>query len=89
MSDNQRGGTTPETVGSRKKFMVSGSDRYGRRAAILYSQITTAKMNNVDPQAWLTDIFARVASHPATRVEELMPGNWIDPGKQIQSAQAA
>jgi transposase len=46
-------------------------------------------MNNFDPQAWLADILARIAGHSATRIEELMPWNWIDPRKQIQSAQAA
>jgi transposase len=73
----------------RKSWLFAGSDRGGQRAAMMYGLITTAKMNNVDPQAWLADILARIASHPATRIEELMPWNWIDPRKQIQSAQAA
>ena len=55
----------------------------------MYSLITMAKMNNVDPQAWLADILARIASHPAHRIEELMPWNWIAPRKQSPAAQAA
>lgn len=43
---------------------------------MMYSLITTAKMNNVDPQAWLADILARIASHPAAKIDELMPWNW-------------
>ena len=46
------------------------------RAAAMYSLIVTAKMNDVDPQAWLADVLARIADHPATRLEELLPWNW-------------
>jgi transposase len=42
------------------------------------SLITTAKLNDVDPQAWLADILARVASHPVHRIEELMSWNWAE-----------
>ncbi|MCF3947349.1 IS66 family transposase [Acidiphilium iwatense] len=60
----------------RKAWLFAGSDRGGQRAAMMYSLITTAKMNNVDPQAWLADILARTASHPAAKIDELMPWNW-------------
>ena len=73
----------------RKSWLFAGSDRGGQRAAMMYSLITTAKMNNVDPQAWLADILARIASHPAHRIEELMPWNWIAPQKRSPAAQAA
>ncbi len=43
---------------------------------MMYSLITTAKMNGVDPQAWLADILARIANHPIHRLGELMPWNW-------------
>jgi hypothetical protein len=46
------------------------------RAASLYSLIVTAKMNDVDPQAWLADVLARIADHPVHRTDELMPWNW-------------
>jgi transposase len=60
----------------RKAWLFCGSDRGGHRAAILYSLIVTAKMNGVDPQAWLADVLARVAAHPAQQIDELLPWNW-------------
>lgn len=60
----------------RKSWLFCGSDRGGRRAAAMYSLIVTAKMNGIDPQAWLTDILARIAAHPAHRLDELLPWNW-------------
>ena len=60
----------------RKSWLFCGSDRGGQRAAILYSLIVTAKMNDADPQAWLADVLARIAGHPASRLDELLPWNW-------------
>jgi len=60
----------------RKSWLFAGSDRGGQRAAVLYSLIVTAKMNDVDPQAWLADVLARIAEHPAKRIDELLPWNW-------------
>ena len=57
-------------------WLFCGSDRGGRRAAAMYSLIVTARMNGVDPQAWLTDVLARIAAHPAHRLDELLPWNW-------------
>ncbi len=51
----------------RKSWLFAGSDRGGQRAAFMYSLIVTAKMNDVDPQAWLADVLARIAEHPAHR----------------------
>ena len=42
----------------------------------MYSLIVSAKMNGVDPQAWLADVLARIAGHPAHRLDELLPWNW-------------
>lgn len=42
----------------------------------MYSLIVTAKLNNVDPHAWLADVLGRIAMHPASRVSELLPWNW-------------
>jgi len=42
----------------------------------MYSLIGTAKLNNVDPQAWLADVLARIAGHPASRLDDLLPWNW-------------
>jgi hypothetical protein len=72
----------------RKSWLFCGSDRGGRRAAAMYSLIVTAKMNGVDPQAWLTDVLSRIAAHPAHRLEELLPWNW-SPRASTISAQAA
>jgi transposase len=60
----------------RKSWLFCGSDRGGQRAAAMYSLIVTAKMNDIDPQAWLGDVLARIAAHPASRIDELLPWNW-------------
>src|SRR6267154_1663944 len=60
----------------RKSWLFAGSDRGGQRAAVMYSLIVTAKLNDVDPQAWLADVLARIAEHPAHRIDELLPWNW-------------
>ena len=60
----------------RKSWLFAGSDRGGERAAVMYSLIVTAKMNDVDPQAWLADVLARIADHPAQKLDELLPWNW-------------
>jgi transposase len=60
----------------RKSWLFCGSDRGGQRAAAMYSLIITAKMNDVDPQAWLADVLARIATHPTHRLAELLPWNW-------------
>jgi transposase len=60
----------------RKSWLFCGSDRGGQRAAAMYSLIVTAKMNGVDPQAWLADVLKRIAGHPAPRLDELLPWNW-------------
>jgi transposase len=60
----------------RRNWTFCGSDRGGQRAAAMYSLIVTAKMNKIDPQIWLADILARIAEHPARRLDELLPWNW-------------
>src|SRR5215208_2799360 len=60
----------------RKSWLFAGSDRGGQRAAAIYSLIVTAKLNDVDPQTWLADVLARIAGHPAHRIDELLPWNW-------------
>ena len=65
----------------RKAWLFAGSDRGGERAAAMYSLIATAKLNGVDPRAWLADVLARIADHPASRLHELLPGEdeaWLD-----------
>ena len=65
-----------ETALSRKSWLFAGSDRGGERAAAMYTLIVTAKLNDVDPQAWLADLLARIAELRHTRVHELLPRNW-------------
>ena len=72
----------------RKSWLFCGSDRGGLRAAAMYSLIVTAKMNGVDPQAWLADVLSRIATHPAHRLDELLPWNWTPRALAIP-AQAA
>jgi transposase len=60
----------------RKSWLFAGSDRGGERAAAMYSLIVSAKLNGVDPRAWLADVLARIADHPASRSHELLPWNW-------------
>jgi transposase len=60
----------------RKSWLFAGSDRGGQRAAAMYSLIGTVKLNDVDPQAWLVDVLARIAEHPVHRIDELLPWNW-------------
>jgi hypothetical protein len=51
----------------------------GERAAAMFTLIETAKLNDVDPQAWLADVLRRINDHPAARRAELLPWNWKDP----------
>ena len=67
----------------RKSWLFAGSDRGGQRAAMMYSLIVTAKMNDVDPQAWLADVLRRIADHPASRLHELLPWRWSHDRKAL------
>ena len=57
----------------RKNYLFAGSDRGGERAAAAYTLIETAKLNGVDPQAWLTDVLTRIANHPINKIDDLLP----------------
>ena len=59
----------------RKNWTFAGSDEGGRRAAAIYTLIQTAKLNDIDPQAWLADVLARLPDHPAKRIGDLLPWN--------------
>jgi transposase len=71
-----------------KSWLFAGSDRGADRAAVMATLIVTAKLNDVDPQAWLADVLARIATHPAHRLDELSPWNWT-PSALATPAQAA
>ena len=70
----------------RKSWLFAGSDRGGERAAVMYTLIGTAKLNDVDPQAWLADVLARIAEQPQTRLHELLPWHWNTDREQALAA---
>jgi transposase len=71
----------------RKSWLFAGSERGAERAAAMATLIMTAKLNDVDPQAWLADVLARIAEHPAHTLDELLPWNWRP--RQARVSQAA
>jgi transposase len=78
----------PIAIG-RKNWLFAGSEAGGERAAAIYSVIETAKMNGLEPQAYITDVIAKIAADwPAARWDELLPWNWQPPIDQ-PIAQAA
>ena len=60
----------------RRNWTFCGSDRGGERAAAMYSLVATAKLNDIDPEAWLADVLRRINDHPASKLDELLPWNW-------------
>jgi transposase len=70
----------------RKNWLFAGSDEGGLRAAALYTLIETAKLNGLDPEAYLRDLLARIAIHPAKRLDDLLPWNWPAHHQQAQAA---
>jgi len=59
----------------RKNYLFAGSDAGGERAAAIYSLIGSAKLNGLDPEAYLRDVLTRIADHPISRIEQLLPWN--------------
>lgn len=72
----------------RKNYLFVGSDCGGERAANMYSLIGSAKLNGLDPELYLRTVLAKIADHPISRIEELLPWN-LAPSLQIQSSQVA
>ncbi|MCW1410833.1 MULTISPECIES: IS66 family transposase [Rhizobium] len=75
----------------RKSWLFAGSDRGADRAAVMLTLIMTARLNDVDPKAWLADILARIADLPVSRLHELLPWEWksnrqIDSPASLQAA---
>jgi transposase len=63
-------------VHNRKNYLFCGSDAGGQRAACAYTLIETCRMNDVDPQDYLTDILGRIADHPINKIDRLLPWHW-------------
>ena len=59
----------------RGNYLFMGSDAGGERAAAIYSLVETAKLNGMDPEAYLRDVLSRIADHPINRIDELLPWN--------------
>jgi hypothetical protein len=72
----------------RKNYLFAGSDAGGERAAAIYSLIGTAKLNGLDPEAYLRNVLSRLADHPINRIGELLPWN-VAPESAKTSASAA
>ena len=70
----------------RKSWLFAGSERGGDRAAFMYTLIVTAKMNDIDPQAWMADVLARLANITVSRGHELLPWHWKAEVEDIKAA---
>src|ERR1700731_4707712 len=66
----------------RKSWLFAGSERGADRAAVMATLIMTAKLNDVDPLAWLADVLSRIAEYPAQRLDQLLPWNWRTSNRQ-------
>jgi transposase len=86
MSNNAAEREIRPLVMGRHNWTFAGSDRGGQRAAAIYTLIQTAKLNDVDPQAWLADVLARLQDHPAKRINQLLPWNWKSERQQKAAA---
>lgn len=72
---------------NRKNYLFAGSDAGGERAAAFYSLIGTAKLNGLDPEAYLRELLVRIADHPINRIDELLPWNLVTaPVPSVKSA---
>jgi transposase len=60
----------------RKAWLFAGSERGGERAAIMYTLIQTAKLNDLDPQLWLAEVLRQINDQPVSKLDELLPWNW-------------
>ena len=71
----------------RRNWTFAGSDAGGQRAAAVYTLVETCKLNDIDPQAWLADVLARLPDHPAKKIDDLLPWKWKE--RQLAATVAA
>jgi transposase len=80
--DNNRAEAALRRVAlGRKTFVFAGGKRGGENLAILYSLVTSCEQNGKNPLAYLTDVLLRVADHPASKIDELLPDRWQPPDR--------
>ena len=70
----------------RKNYLFCGSNSGGERATAIYSLVGTAKLNGLDPEAYLRQVLIRIAEHPINRIDELLPWNFADAGQSVAKA---
>ena len=70
----------------RKNYLFCGSNSGGERAAAIYSLVGTAKLNGLDPEAYLRQVLTRIAEHPINRIDELLPWNLADALQPVAKA---
>ena len=73
----------------RKNWVFAGSDEGGHRAAAIYTLIETAKLNGLDPEAYLANVLSRIAAHPVNRIADLLPWKLAPPYSFIRAASVA
>ena len=73
--DNESGQALRADALGRKNYLFAGSNAGGERAAAMYSLIGSAKLNDLDPEAYLSNVLSRIADHPIQRISELLPWN--------------
>lgn len=75
--DNNRSESALRVIAlGRKNFLFVGNEANGEELAVLYSLVSTCEINGVDPLAYLTDVLSRIGSHPASKLDELLPHIW-------------
>src|SRR5467141_2557532 len=75
-----------EIVLSRKNFLFAGADSGGKRAAAMYTLLETAKLNGLNPEAYLRHVLERIADHPINRIDELLPRNVVELQRPLAEA---
>ncbi|MFC7410897.1 IS66 family transposase, partial [Hydrogenophaga atypica] len=73
----------------RGNYLFMGSDAGGERAAAIYSLVQTAKLNGIDPEAYLREVLGRIADHPINRIDELLPWNLMRQSRQVDQQRKA